>query len=280
MGLDEEDFFVIARRLSEYLKNVTLLGAQTQKWDVILTYQPILDELGHRFYMTNATQKDYSVATKKYYMGLIKRGYLQASKVIEDFTNALPKSNLVVVSDHGMSPLHTIYYPNRALMRLGFIEDAINENSGTNKRYEARAFSSGGLSHIYINLKGRGPDGIVTPTNFKKIQNRLVKYFRLKNKDNPIASVYKRADLKQIGLDHPNSGDIVLVAKPGYHLTDMMGHGELTEPASFYGQHGYDPGLPEMKGIFGAFGPDIEAKSLSRINYKKVLPFILKLLKN
>lgn len=50
---------------------------------------------------------------------------------------------------------------------------------------------------------------------------------------------------------NPRFGDLFLLADPGYEFVS-------TTPRSLYtiGEHGYDPGVPEMVGIFLAAGPD------------------------
>ena len=248
--LTKEDFFIQARRLSEYLKEATVLGAQTQQWDLIISYQPLLDEIEHQFL------NDESI---------VRRGYAQADSVVHDLVSHLPNTNHIYVSDHGMAPLTSVYYPNRELMKDGFISDI----------YKARAFSSGGFSHIYINLEGRQKNGIIPPSDFNQLRDRLIQLFQDKA---PVAKIYTRENAAGVGLNHPNAGDVMMVAKPGYHFSNDMGNGDVLGPADFAGQHGYDPDLPSMKAIYAAWGPQIERKAVSDLSYKHVYPFILKLL--
>ncbi|OGP02595.1 MAG: hypothetical protein A2Z91_01125 [Deltaproteobacteria bacterium GWA2_38_16] len=265
--LTEEMVLEQAIRFSEFLKNATLTAAKNQPWDAILTYQPILDELGHSFSMVNPKQKDYSESKSQLFLDIIRRGHMQANSVIHSLITQNPSSNLVIVSDHGMEPLHTVYYPNRLLMKRGFLDKV---------SVTARAFSSGGCGHVYINLSGREPNGTVPKEKFEKIKQDLVKLFK---QEEAVSQILIREESSAVGLNHANSGDLILVGKPGYHFNDSTVEGELMEPASFYGQHGYDPTLPSMKAIFAAWGPQVKHEALGDISYTYVLPFVLNLLK-
>ena len=275
LGLTEEDLFTQGVRFSEYLKNVTILGAQTQAWDLILTYQPLLDELEHMFYMNNPQQKDFSPEKSKQYMDIIQRGYLEANKTIDELMTQFKNSHLVMVSDHGMAPLHHVYYPNRTLEVRGYIDQGSLDNENGKPKYLAKAFSSGGLSHIYINLTERHKSGIVPKTKYDQLVKEIVNVFK---DEEAIAKVYTKEEAQKLELDHIHCGDIVLVAKPGYHLSDALDPGQMLEPASFYGQHGYDSDLPSMKAFHGVWGPKIKPKKVSGVSYKEIVPLVLSLL--
>ncbi len=269
LPISEEMILEQALRFSQYLTKVTILAAKTQTWDLLLAYQPILDELEHQFYMTNSKQKDYSPEKSKRYLEIIRQGYLEVNKGVEQMIQELPNTNFVIVSDHGMEPLHTVYYPNRVLMKQGYLDK---------NKIKVKSFSSGGLSHVYINLKGREPDGIVPQEEFQKLRQEVADLFK---QESPIAQVWTREEAGKVGLNHPNSGDVILVGQPGFHLNDDMTiGGEPTEPASFYGQHGYDPSLDSMKAIFAAWGPSITHQNRGEMVYTDVVPFVLNLLKN
>lgn len=57
-----------------------------------------------------------------------------------------------------------------------------------------------------------------------------------------------------------DTGDVLIVSRPGYNFDFNAGTGSAIgnffQPSTFFGQHGYDPTLPEMKAIFYAAGPD------------------------
>jgi predicted AlkP superfamily pyrophosphatase or phosphodiesterase len=79
-----------------------------------------------------------------------------------------------------------------------------------------------------------------------------------------------------------DSGDVVVVTIPGYNLDFNAGTGasvgDFFQPATFFGQHGYDPRYAEMKAIFYAAGPDFKRASLKDVDNVDVAPTIADLL--
>jgi hypothetical protein len=79
-----------------------------------------------------------------------------------------------------------------------------------------------------------------------------------------------------------DTGDVLIIAVPGYHLEFNAGTateaGNFFQPSTFFGQHGHDPRLPEMKAIFYAAGPDFKRRSLKEVNNVDVAPTIAELL--
>lgn len=79
-----------------------------------------------------------------------------------------------------------------------------------------------------------------------------------------------------------DTGDVLVVTIPGYHLDFPAGTGttigDFFQPSTFFGQHGYDPQLPEMKAIFYAAGPDFKRKNLENINNVDVAPTVAEIL--
>jgi predicted AlkP superfamily phosphohydrolase/phosphomutase len=59
-----------------------------------------------------------------------------------------------VVSDHGVDPFFSAVSAGNLLASAGI-------DSG-----KVRAIASGGAVHVYINLKGREPDGTVGPAEY------------------------------------------------------------------------------------------------------------------
>ena len=73
-----------------------------------------------------------------------------------------------------------------------------------------------------------------------------------------------------------------MVTIPGYNLDFNPGTvgaiGNFFQPSTFFGQHGYDPRLPEMKAIFYAAGPDFKRKTVKEVDNIDVAPTIADLL--
>jgi predicted AlkP superfamily phosphohydrolase/phosphomutase len=168
--------------------------------------------------------------------------------------------------------------------------------------------TAGGAANIYINLQGREPTGIVPLEQYEELQKRIEDAFKAIN--DPVTNervfeiILKKPRAKDIlrqtsnfGSDQDkkrrggerdfhvfgeDTGDVLVVTIPGYHLDFNAGTGtavgDFFQPSTFFGQHGYDPRLPEMKAIFYAAGPDFKRRTLKDVANVDVAPTIAELL--
>ena len=141
---------------------------------------------------------------------------------------------------------------------LDLLDSVVRPGGIVVEESKALGVASGGAANIYINLKGREKAGIVLPEEYPEIQKQILSLFESLIDPATGKHVFQRVlahdQLSQLGLDHPNSGDVFIQANPGYNLDDWRGWDDVLEPASFYGQHGYDISLPEMQAMFIAAG--------------------------
>jgi phosphodiesterase/alkaline phosphatase D-like protein/predicted AlkP superfamily pyrophosphatase or phosphodiesterase len=228
-------------------------------------------------------------------------------KVIEAVgvdANGKPNSDIIVTSDHGFSPFHTAVSMNNLLKNAGFDSNKV------------RAVVSGPAVNIYINLEGReaAVAGVtqVKVAEYLTLQKQVIDLLKgfvdtNANYTNGIASVgvfdkiYNRdvpatattanevinARGTFIGQD---TGDVFALLKTGYNFdgtqtVPVIRKGDTTPAATavlsvpnFYGAHGYDPTLPDMKAIFYAAGPDIGQQYLGNVRNIDIAPTIEKIL--
>lgn len=128
---------------------------------------------------------------------------------------------IVVVSDHGHIPLvkGEILIAN-ALARAGLLsfkqtEKGVSVDWSGTKAYPQRNV------HIYVNLKGRDPDGVVEPgKEYEEVRDKIIStLYGLKDRDGnrPIALALRREDAEMLGLGGERSGDIIYQMAAGYH---------------------------------------------------------------
>jgi predicted AlkP superfamily pyrophosphatase or phosphodiesterase len=158
--------------------------------------------------------------------------------------------NVVLVSDHGMLELRQEQNTYITLSKLINARDSsvIIINGGTH-------------AHLYT----RQSDSL---------------YHALKKKENNF-TVYRREELPASWrYNHYRTGDILLVAKPGYFFQPVSrSFGKIEYPV--FGVHGYHPSqAKEMNGIFYAMGPDIKpGVKVPAFENVHVYPFIAKILR-
>lgn len=178
--------------------------------------------------------------------------------------NFAGKASLLVVSDHGVSPIEKIIRPNVVLRRSGLFDAKSEKNP-------VQIVVQGGAAFVYILERSRRDE--LT----KKIAHAL-------GSIEPIARIVDAAHLNDHGIadpdDDPRAPDMVLFARVGFVFGDASS-GELPveERPEGTGGHGHDPNVPEVHATFVAWGNGIKpGVELDEIEITRVAPTIARLL--
>ena len=75
-----------------------------------------------------------------------------------------PRSNVLVVSDHGMAPFHTTV-TLRTVLKAGGMTDA--------QLAHVRYHTSGPALNLYVNLTGRQQGGTVNVTDYEALRDKI-----------------------------------------------------------------------------------------------------------
>jgi predicted AlkP superfamily pyrophosphatase or phosphodiesterase len=203
--------------------------------------------------------------------------------------------------------MHTQGFPNRILRAAGLL--SVTSTGAVDPATSlTNAVTVGGAANIYINLQGREPTGIVPLEQYEEFQKKIEDAFKAINDPVTNERVFeiilkkprepelllktsnfgsdqekkrrgRERDFHALGED---SGDVLVITIPGYHLDFPAGTGaaigDFFQPSNFFGQHGYDPRLPEMKAIFYAAGPDFKRRTLKEVDNVDIAPTIAELL--
>ncbi len=257
----EENLYLL-QRASHWMAEVAAWVIRTYQPDLMFTWQDGFDAAGHAFFMQNERQYAYTPELALQQQGYYLRAAQAADEALGIIQQAIDLQNttLMLVSDHGMAPIHSVVYVNTILEQAGLLE-LDKKNYVVVEKSKAFAVASGGAVNIYINLAGHEKNGFVSSEEYPLVQKQVVELFS--NLVDPTSGekVFQRVlpqeELASLHLDHINSGDIFAQAAPGYHLDGWRGNDYLFEPAVFYGQHGYDSSLPLMHAFFIAAGAGV-----------------------
>jgi predicted AlkP superfamily phosphohydrolase/phosphomutase len=123
---------------------------------------------------------------------------------------------------------------------------------------------SGGSAFVILNRTGEMPGGVLSPERANAILAEIASAFR-SMKDETGARLFETVafpgESAGLGLDHPASGDLILIAGAGTSLSGgFPRQGDAAPvllPAEVTAQHGYGPD-PELDGVFFHAGPGIE----------------------
>ena len=280
-----EDYWEMAEIQTRWMVEVATYVFSEYEPDLTFAWLGVTDECGHQFLMVDEGQPHYGEEKAREYEAYRRSAYALADESLGDWLGAmdLEKDTMIVLSDHGMAPIHSQVYVNTILEQAGLLQYGEGDSFPIDTAHSrAVAFASGGAVHVYINLKGREQPGIVLESEYEAVQDEIVAALRgaadAEGKS-LFARVVPRDELVELGLDSPVSGDVFAQAVLGYALTDWRGNPRVIEPVAYYGQHGYDSTLPEMRAILYAAGSGIKSgASIFAVHLLDVVPTAASLL--
>jgi predicted AlkP superfamily pyrophosphatase or phosphodiesterase len=253
-GIDLETWVEQDERFSTFFMDALLATARHAEWDLLMGYTAVIDEAGHRLLLTDPRQPGYSPARRDELDRARTRVWQSVDRELARLLAAvdLRTTTVLVVSDHGMTPVHTQLDVDALLREWDLAA-------------QADAAGGGGICHVYVQ-----PDLPDRERFLDTLRSRLAAW--LVDGDRPVERVFTRAEAAEIGMDHPRSGDLILFARPGFYFRDAddpVGDASVL-PARIYGKHGYLNTHPAMQGIYLALGRGVAKGSAGTVRNTEV----------
>ncbi|MDH5695800.1 MAG: alkaline phosphatase family protein [Dehalococcoidia bacterium] len=306
--IDEQSYFDQIDYEANWWVGVNEHLLKNYECDMLVTYVGILDHITHIFKGgIDPSHPDYDSTKANKYWNL----FLHYYKVIDDSIGRTlehideNETLVVLVSDHSHTPLHTVFYINHVLAKEGLLKYTIEPtpNKGFPSDYhypidwsKTKAINPFALAigHIFVNLKGRDPHGIVAPEEeYEKVQEQIVDLLHslkdprtgqtvvqlaIKKQDAEVLGIYKGAGYERLG-------DVLYVMNSGYDASSALRKHfkeftSLEFLKSFSGMHGTLPTTGLLPATFIMSGPGVR-KGMQRkfpVNIIDVAPTICFLL--
>ena len=264
-----EGFLEQAERFADFFTRADVLAIARPDWDLLLLYQPEVDEVGHELLLADPRQEGYSPERAAKLSALIDRAYAAADRALDRIDRALsPGDSIFVTSDHGMVPIWSEISVNEILRAEGFYKRM--PDGKVDPASTAAAATSGGIAHVYLNASA--PAGTL-----EKIEKSLAA-FRVAG-EAPWDRIVRRAEAGPLGLDAPESGDLIAIAKPGYSLSmSLAKDGNPVKRPGANGMHGYVNSYPDLDASFLSAGPGIARGRAAEIKSWQIAARIAKAL--
>jgi predicted AlkP superfamily pyrophosphatase or phosphodiesterase len=264
---DRETFGVGSEHPELYVEQVERLAAFTTRvqvwaiarpdWDLLLCYQSEVDSLSHEFLLVDPGQPAFTWERASRFADFVEHAYAIADGALDAIDRALsPGDAIFVTSDHGMTPIWTEIFPNELLRRAGLVR--LDSRGRVDPSSRALAVVDGAIAHVYVN-------GSADSAVLEQIESAL-RDLKVRG-ESPWEQIVKRSEAGSLGLDAPESGDVIALERPGYHLSRR-----LPDPAmpiglpTEYGAHGYRNVYPEIQACYLAAGPGIAKGHVDSIN--------------
>ena len=233
---------------------------ETEKYDVVFSHFHNVDAQGH--VIMKHLGKGHNDLSAETYWQLWTEVYEQTDRYIGKFLHLIDEGwTVLIVSDHGMvSPAHEVPMLSessginaRVMQELGFT--VLKQDENGNDLHEIDWSKTKAIAircnHIYLNLKGRDPQGIVAPEDRYQVEEDIMTalygYRDKKTNERVIALALRNKDAVLLGLSGPESGDIIYFLAEGYNFD----HGDSL--STTWGLEG-----TSVSPIFMAAGPGIK----------------------
>lgn len=209
-----------------------LMGLIKQNgYEAIFTHNHSCDHVGHACWRWAKSRKKYGYNDEKIYQGFLEEIYQQTDDYIGEFLPLLHQGwAMIITSDHGLLCSEEDELPylgegfmmNVGVMReLGYTVMQKDENGEDTHRIDwskTRAVAPRG-NHIYINLKGRNPKGIVDPADQYELERKIIDdlYSYRMNGKRIVNVALRNKDAALLGLSGKECGDILYWLEEGFN---------------------------------------------------------------
>lgn len=220
--VDDDTYFELLDFHHQRLADVAQYLTETHNWDVLFVETHASDYANHFFLaLADEVSGADAVSLRRSRQGLA-RTYASIDGLIGRLLALSDKDTVMVfISDHGGTPSRYPAIDIRAVLEeTGFLvyrktADAQREVDWTQTRA-----ADVGLVHIFINLKGREPSGIVDPADYQKTRLELIAalhtYRDKRTGLYPFALAVTREDAEMLNLWGDLVGDVVYALRPEF----------------------------------------------------------------
>jgi predicted AlkP superfamily pyrophosphatase or phosphodiesterase len=249
-----EVFLEQVDRLVDFLTRADLLAISRRDWDLLLIYQPQVDETSHEFLLVDSAQSRFTPERSARLLGLVEESYALTERSLDAIEKALTSSDsLFVTSDHGMTAIFADIAINRILRDAGLV--TLDERKRVAPSSPVVAVASSGIAHVH-----RNPSAQRAALDRAE---RALADFRVEG-ESPFERIVRREDAGDLGLEAPESGDLIVLAKPGYLFVNGA-DGDAVRESRSYGGHGYRNVYPQLDATFFAAGPGVPRERVESI---------------
>ena len=279
-------------------------------WDVLMTVFKLVDNLQHKAwkYLDPRTSGRYPEEAE-----LAAQCFQRLDTVLRDMFEYAEQSGatVLIMSDHGHGSLDGKAQPNLLLAKWGYLslrsslEQATTRaghwlhrlTKGRATRFEqgsrgierdlavdwsrtrACVMHAGIYGYLYINLRGRGPHGIVPPEEYESLRNELADRLRsvtVRHPDGQVTPVFlqvhKTEELYGCSRDeNPNLPDLMLAPHPGFAVVRKIRGRKAVRwchAARLEGTH-------RVEGILALGGPNVKIGARVDANIVDITPTTL-----
>ena len=267
-GLTEEEAFKIFLPFwyayTEWQADCINYMIESKKYDVVFSHLHNVDIVGHSYWELAKYRPHKGKYDEAIYQKVMEDTYIDTDRYLGKFMHLLDEGwDIIITSDHGLVcaeeenmevALGDPFGVNCGIMRqLGYTVMKKDENGNDLPEIDwtkTVAVAQRGI-YIYINLKGRDPEGIVDPADQYELERKIIddlyNYRDERSGKRIVSLAVRKKEAAHFGLDADRCGDIVYFLEEGFNRI----HGDSISTYYGYADTSVSP-------IFMAAGPNIK----------------------
>lgn len=197
-------------------------------WQLFYVHLHSIDNFQHWFIQNTVPERSEE---HQYYRDLIDAVYTENDKFIGEMMQQLDgDTTMFVVSDHGCMP-HSLGDEKpgigsiggitaKLMSKLGYTVTYRDENGKLQIDWTKTKAVAKRSSYIYVNLKGRDPEGIVEPEDYHQLVLDIISAlynYRDEHGKRVIAHCFTRDEMEYLGMGGVHCGDILYQLVPTFN---------------------------------------------------------------
>jgi len=271
--------------MTEKQFKVALHLLREKEWDFFMMVEMGVDRIHHGFWKFHDPKHiKYEPGSK--YENAIRDYYLYVDRNVGELLSHIDsETTVLVVSDHGAKAMVGGVCVNEWLMQKGYLHlkekpaGVIPFGKAKVDWKRTMAWGEGGYySRIFLNVKGREPEGVIDPSDYERIREDLRKALEAITDDQGInigTKVYKPEEIySEVRRIPPDM--IVYFGNLSWRSVGSVGLGSIL---TFENDTGPDDANHDTHGIFIMGGGSVMARGLREgLNLLDVAPTVLNLM--
>lgn len=257
-----EIFAPLWESYTEWQANCMNTLIEENGYEVIFSHLHNVDIAGHTFWENAKYRPHKEFYDEQLFHDVMERFYMDTDRYLGRFMHRLEQGwDIIITSDHGLVcaeedepavPIGDPFGINiKVMQELGYTvmkKDADGNDLREIDWSQTTAIAQRGI-YIYLNLKGRNPEGIVDPADQYELERKIIDdLYNYRWEGKRIVSVaVRKKEAAHFGLDGENCGDIIYFNEEGFNRI----HGD-----SISTYHGHAD--TSVSPIFMAAGPNIK----------------------
>ena len=215
---------------NNWWEKATRFGFKKTDWDMAFSWVGTIDHIQHVLYGGIDPKSSYYNPQEAHkWMNCVRRVYSEVDERIGRILEDVDLDNTLVclVSDHGFSSIEQNPFLKHHLAKAGLLSFELNSDSGEmvidwtrTKCFPLEPCHA----HIFVNLKGRDPDGIVEPKDYEKVQEEIIDALLAIRDPNTgeriVATAIRKQESGTLGVfenqGYDRIGDVLFGLKPQY----------------------------------------------------------------